>query len=88
MSERNGTPCRVPKAHLGGAGRGHREVLTHGLQLPDEFLLCPLRPLLLVGVDGAEDGPTGLATVLDGRHIQVVHQDDVRVLWGEQTLAT
>lgn len=77
-----------PQGLPGRCWLGHREVLTHGLQLPDEFLLRPLRPLLLVGVDGTEDGPTGLATVLDGRHIQVVHQDDVGVLWGEQTLAT
>lgn len=62
-------------------------LLTHGLQLPDELLLGPFHPLLLVGVDGAEDGPAGLAAVLDGRDVQVVHQDDVGVLGGRaQTL--
>lgn len=59
--------------------------LTHGFQLPDELFFSPFRPLLLVGVDGAEDGAAGLAAVLNGWHIQVVHQDDVGVLWGEQT---
>lgn len=57
--------------------------LTHGLQLPDELLLGPLGPLLLVGVDGAEDGPARLPAVLDGGHIQVMHQHDVGVLWGQ-----
>lgn len=37
-----------------------------GFQLPNELLLCPFRPLLLVGVDGAEDGAQELAAVLDG----------------------
>lgn len=58
-------------------------VLTHGFQLPDELLFRPFRPLLLVGVDGAEDGAAGLPAVLDGWDVQVVHQDDVGVLQGE-----
>lgn len=90
-----GSCTQVPKAtedlqpHLDDTGQlqcrtlGRRpQLLTHGFQLPDELLFRPFGPLLLVGVDGAEDGATGLATVLDGWNIQIVHQDDVRVLQG------
>lgn len=90
-----GSCTQVPKAaedlwpHLDDTGQpqcgtlGRRpRLLTHGFQLPDELLFRPFGPLLLVGIDGAEDGATGLATVLDGWDIQIVHQDDVRVLQG------
>lgn len=69
-------PARDPG--LGGPG-----LLTHGFQLPDELFFRPFRPLLLVGVDGAEDGATWLTAVLDGWDVQIVHQDDVGVLQGE-----
>lgn len=55
-------------------------ILTHRLELPDELLLGPLGPLLLVCVDGAQDRPAWFPTVLYGWHVQVVYQDDVWIL--------
>lgn len=83
-----GSHSRAPEAtEAPPAPRGRRgprgQLLTHGFQLPDELLFRPLGPLLLVGVDGAEDGPAGFAAVLDGRDVEIVHQDDVGVLGGE-----
>lgn len=82
-----GLPQLRPQGHGGPPGptgtTRAAELLTHGFQLPDELLLRPLGPLLLVGVDGAEDGPAGFAAVLDGRDVEIVHQDDVGVLGGE-----
>ena len=56
------------------------QILTHGLELANQLLLGPLGPLLLVRVDGAQDWPAWLPTILYGRHIQVVDEHDVRVL--------
>lgn len=54
--------------------------LTHGFKLADQLLFRPLRPFLLVGVDGAQYRTTRLATVFDGWYIQVMDQYNVRVL--------
>lgn len=59
-------------------------VLTHGLQLANQLLLGPFRPLLLVGVDGTKDGTARLPTVFDGRDVQVMHQYDIWILEREQ----
>lgn len=68
--------------------------LTHGAQLGHQLLLRPLEPLSGVGGGGAERGGpgaergaaerggAGAATLLHGRHVQVVNQDDVGVLGG------
>jgi len=58
--------------------------LTHGFQLANEFLLCPFGPFFLVCIDGAQDGPTRLPTILDSWHIQVVDQHNVWVLGKRQ----
>lgn len=58
-------------------------ILTHGLELADQLLLGPLGPLLLVRVDGAQDGTTRFPAILDGRNVQVMDEHDVGVLWGK-----
>lgn len=60
-------------------------VLTHGLQLANQLFLAPFCPLLLVGVDGAEDGTARLPTVFDGGDVQVVHQHDIWILERAET---
>lgn len=61
------------------------QILTHGFELPDELLFCPLCPFLLVGVYWAQDGAARFPAVLDGRDVQVVHQHNVWVLQGQHS---
>ncbi len=56
------------------SNRGY--LLTHGLELRDELLLCPL---LLLSPQRDRGGDDQLVVVRVG-HVEVVHQDDVRVL--------
>ena len=53
-------------------------ILTHWLQLGDEFLLGPL---LLLAPEGDAAGDDQLVVVRVG-HVQVVYQHDVGVLQG------
>lgn len=61
------------------------DAMKHGLQLPQELLPRPPQPLAPLAADGAEEGAAALPAVLQGRDVQVVHEDDVRVL--EQPVA-
>lgn len=56
------------------------QILTHGLELTNQLLLGPLGPLFLVRIDGAQDGSTWFATILNGWNIQIVDEHDIRVL--------
>ena len=62
---------------------GDIQILTHGLELANQLLLGPLGPLLLVGIDRAEDRSTWFPTILNSRNIQIVDEHNIRVLWGE-----
>lgn len=61
------------------------DAMKHGLQLSQQLLPGPLHPLSTVAADGTKDGAAALSTILQGWDIQVVHEDDVRVL--EQPVA-
>lgn len=61
------------------------DAMKHGLQLSQQLLPGPLQPFTTVAADGTKDGAAALSTILQGWDIQVVHEDDVRVL--EQPVA-
>ena len=56
-------------------------ILTHWLQLGDEFFLGPL---LLLAPEGDAAGDDELVVVGVG-HVEVVHQHDVRILMGRRS---
>lgn len=74
--------CKVGKEHTLGyvVARGERELLTHGFELANQLLLAPLGPFLPVCVDGAQDRPARLPTVVHSRDVQVVDKHNVWVL--------
>lgn len=64
------------------------QILTHRLELANEFLLGPLGPFLLVCIDGAQDWTAWFPTILDGWNIQIVDEHNIRVLWGKTEMGS